>query len=55
MQLTSKHQVATPVNWQQGEDVIIVPAVSDEAAKEKFPGGRKALKPYLRIVPQPTD
>jgi alkyl hydroperoxide reductase subunit AhpC len=53
MQLTAKHQVATPVNWQPGEDVIIVPAVSDEAAKEKFPGGWKALKPYLRIVPQP--
>jgi len=53
MQLTAKHQVATPVNWQEGEDVIIVPAVSDEAAKEKFPGGWKALKPYLRIVPQP--
>ncbi len=53
-QLTAKHQVATPVNWQQGEDVIIVPAVSDEAAKEKFPGGWTAPKPYLRIVPQPT-
>jgi alkyl hydroperoxide reductase subunit AhpC len=53
MQLTAKHQVATPVNWQPGEDVIIVPAVSDEAAKEKFPGGWKTLKPYLRIVPQP--
>ena len=52
-QLTAKHQVATPVNWKPGEDVIIVPAVSDEAAKEKFPGGWKAPKPYLRIVPQP--
>ena len=52
-QLTAKHQVATPVNWKQGEDVIIVPAVSDEAAKEKFPGGWTAPKPYLRIVPQP--
>ena len=52
-QLTAKHQVATPVNWKQGEDVIIVPAVSDEAAKEKFPDGWKAPKPYLRIVPQP--
>ena len=52
-QLTAKHQVATPVNWRQGEDVIIVPAVSDEAARQKFPGGWKAPKPYLRIVPQP--
>ena len=55
IQLTAKHQVATPVNWQQGEDVIIVPTVSDEAAKEKFPGGWKAPKPYMRIVPQPKD
>ena len=53
MQLTAKHQVATPVNWKQGEDVIIVPTVSDEDAKKKFPGGWKTLKPYLRIVPQP--
>ncbi len=53
LQLTAKHQVATPVNWQNGEDVIIVPAVSDEAAKEKYPDGWKAPKPYLRIVPQP--
>lgn len=53
LQLTTKHQVATPANWQQGEDVIIVPAVSDEAAKEKFPNGWKAPKPYLRIVKQP--
>lgn len=53
LQLTAKHQVATPVNWKHGEDVIIVPAVSDEAAREKFPGGWKELKPYLRIVPQP--
>jgi alkyl hydroperoxide reductase subunit AhpC len=55
LQLTARHQVATPVNWQQGEDVIIVPAVKDEEAKEKFPGGWKAPKPYLRIVPQPKD
>ena len=55
IQLTARHQVATPVNWQKGEEVIIVPAVSDEAAKEKFPEGWKAPKPYLRIVPQPTD
>ena len=52
-QLTARHQVATPVNWRQGEDVIIVPAVSDEQARERFPGGWKAPKPYLRIVPQP--
>ncbi|MYG11332.1 MAG: peroxiredoxin [Gammaproteobacteria bacterium] len=52
-QLTAKHKVATPVNWKQGEDVIIVPAVSDEEAKAKFPDGWKAPKPYLRIVPQP--
>lgn len=53
VQLTAKHKVATPVNWKQGEDVIIVPAVSDEQAKEKYPGGWKAPKPYIRIVPQP--
>ena len=53
IQLTAKYSVATPVNWQQGEDCIIVPALSDDAAKEKFPGGWKTLKPYLRIVPQP--
>ncbi len=52
-QLTSQHKVATPVNWKQGDDVIIVPAVSDDEAKEKYPGGWKAPKPYLRIVPQP--
>ena len=53
IQLTAKHQVATPVNWKQGEDVIIIPAVSDEVAKERFPEGWKAPKPYIRIVPQP--
>jgi thioredoxin-dependent peroxiredoxin len=53
LQLTAKHQVATPANWQNGEDVIIVPAVSDEQAKAKYPAGWKALKPYMRIVPQP--
>ncbi len=53
LQLTSKHSVATPVNWKPGEDCIIVPSISDEDAKKKFPGGWKALKPYLRIVPQP--
>ena len=52
-QLTAKHKVATPVNWQHGEDVIIVPAVSDEEAKDRFPGGWKTLKPYYRVVPQP--
>ena len=52
-QLTAKHQVATPVNWKNGEDVIIVPAVSDEQAKAKYPNGWKAPKPYLRIVPMP--
>jgi len=53
MQLTAAHKVATPVNWENGDDVIIVPAVSDEEAKQKFPDGWKAPKPYLRIVPQP--
>ena len=53
LQLTAKHKVATPVNWKQGEDVIIVPAVSDDEAKKKFPGGWKSPKPYIRIVPQP--
>lgn len=53
LQLTANHQVATPVNWKHGEDVIIVPALSDEDAKAKFPSGWKTLKPYLRIVPQP--
>ncbi len=55
VQLTAKHQVATPVNWKKGEDVIIVPAVSDEDAKTKFPGGWKTIKPYLRVVPQLKD
>ena len=53
MQLTATHKVATPVNWKQGEDVIIIPAVSDDEAKQKFPQGWKAPKPYLRIVAQP--
>jgi len=53
IQLTAKHQVATPVNWKHGEDVIIVPAVSDEQAKAKYPNGWKSPKPYLRIIPQP--
>ena len=53
MQLTSKHPVATPVNWKQGDDVIIVTSVSDQDAKSKFPKGWKALRPYLRLTPQP--
>ena len=53
-QLTARHQVATPVNWRQGEDVIIVPAVSDAEARKRFPDGWRAPKPYLRIVPQPS-
>ena len=53
LQLTAKHKVATPADWQQGEDVIIGGAVSDEEAKELYPEGWKAPKPYLRIVPQP--
>ena len=54
LQLTAGYSVATPVNWKDGDDVIIVPSLSDEAAKEKFPGGWKTLKPYLRVVPQPN-
>jgi alkyl hydroperoxide reductase subunit AhpC len=53
MQLTAKHKVATPVNWTVGDDVIILPAVSEAEAKEKYPQGWKQPKPYLRIVPQP--
>jgi alkyl hydroperoxide reductase subunit AhpC len=54
LQLTDAHRVATPVNWRPGEDVIIVPAVTDEEARAKFPAGWKALKPYLRLTPQPV-
>jgi alkyl hydroperoxide reductase subunit AhpC len=54
LQLTAGYSVATPVNWKDGDDVIIVPSLSDEAAKEKFPGGWKTVKPYLRVVPQPN-
>jgi alkyl hydroperoxide reductase subunit AhpC len=54
-QLTAQYKVATPVNWKQGEDVIIVPAVSDEEARQRFPEGWKAVTPYLRVVPQPRN
>ena len=54
-QLTAKHQVATPANWLNGDDVIIIPAVNDEEARNKFPEGWKAPKPYLRIVKQPKE
>jgi alkyl hydroperoxide reductase subunit AhpC len=53
LQLTAKHKVATPVNWKQGEDVIIAGSVSDDEAKQSYPQGWKAPKPYIRIVPQP--
>jgi len=53
LQLTDAHRVATPVNWKPGDDVIIVPAVSDDEARAKFPRGWRALKPYLRLTPQP--
>jgi alkyl hydroperoxide reductase subunit AhpC len=53
LQLTAKHKVATPANWKGGEDVIILTSVTDAEAKEKFPAGWKAIKPYLRVVPQP--
>ena len=55
LQLTAKHKVATPVNWKHGEDVIIVPAVSDDDAKQQFPQGWDAKKPYLRLVPDPSS
>ena len=54
LQLTANHKVSTPVNWRQGEDVIIVPAVSDDEARDRFPDGWVALKPYLRLVPVPN-
>jgi thioredoxin-dependent peroxiredoxin len=53
LQLTARHKLATPVNWQQGEDVIIAGSVSDDEARERFPEGWKAPRPYIRIVPQP--
>jgi hypothetical protein len=55
IQLTAKHKVATPVNWKSGQDVIILPAVSDEDAKKKYPEGWKSPKPYIRVVPQPGE
>ena len=54
LQLTAGYSVSTPVDWKDGEDVIIVPAVSDEDAKQKFPKGWNAIKPYLRVTPQPN-
>jgi alkyl hydroperoxide reductase subunit AhpC len=54
IQLTANYSVATPANWKDGDDVIIVPTLNDEAAKEKFPGGWKTIKPYLRVVSQPN-
>ncbi len=53
LQLTAKHKVATPVNWQKGDDVIIAGSVSDDEAREKYPDGWESPKPYIRIVPQP--
>jgi alkyl hydroperoxide reductase subunit AhpC len=55
LQLTAEHKVATPVNWQQGDDVIIAGSVSDDEAKETYPDGWKAPRPYIRIVPQPAE
>ena len=55
IQLTAKHPVATPVNWNKGDDVIIAPSLADDAAREKFPNGWKTHKPYLRTIPHPQD
>ena len=55
LQITERHGLATPVNWQPGDECIIPPSISDEQAKEKFPGGWETVKPYLRRVPQPQD
>jgi alkyl hydroperoxide reductase subunit AhpC len=55
LQLTANHKVSTPVNWRQGEPVIIIPAVSDDEAMQRFPDGWRTVKPYLRIVPQPRS
>jgi thioredoxin-dependent peroxiredoxin len=54
LQLTSNYSVATPVNWREGDDCIIVPSLSDEEAKDKFPAGWNTIKPYLRVTPQPN-
>jgi peroxiredoxin len=54
LQLTSYHSVATPVNWKQGDEVVIVPAISDEEAEKKFPKGFRKVKSYLRLTPQPN-
>lgn len=54
LQLTAEHSVATPANWEDGQDVIVVPGLSDEEAREKFPKGFETLKPYLRVTPQPN-
>ena len=54
MQLTAKHKVATPADWKKGEDVIIVPSVTNEEAKKIYPDGWKTIKPYLRKVPDPS-
>ncbi|MGA4923565.1 hypothetical protein [Bacillus subtilis] len=54
LQLTANHKVATPANWAHGQDVIIVPAVSDDEAKDLFPNGWEAKKPYLRVTKQPN-
>ena len=55
MQLTARHKVATPVNWQHGDDVIIVSSVSDDEARKTYPAGFTTIKPYLRTVKQPTE
>ena len=55
VQMTAKHKVATPANWKHGDDVVILPAVSDDEAKQKYPQGWRAPKPYLRFVPQPKE
>ncbi len=54
LQLTDNHQVATPVNWKEGDDVVVVPSISTEEAKQKFPKGVTEVKPYLRMTPQPN-
>jgi hypothetical protein len=53
-QLTANNKVGTPANWQQGQDVVILPAVNDDEAKAQYPGGWRTMKPYLRMVPDPS-